>query len=286
MFAAALWPDCISTLFQAHAEMFDRILDATVVLLPLAMGVLGTFVGIKLAKNPQDKSHRPWWALIIVLGIVSGAATLWQQGRARKTHSNELTSQNKRVDTLETNINKRFDALEANAKTPEQKKAVTQVKKEFMYDPVFLHRMTNVQIKEAENKLSTEMVDLENQQDKMWEDITTRHIFKARNATNAEQRDKLDQEYMHESTVARNDYDTDFRKNYLNRANAVKEELLFRLRKTPEQAERDAISGLPTMVQMTHSGMSISRALGGSLVGPHPVSDAALYLDGLARQLP
>jgi hypothetical protein len=87
------------------------------------------------------------------------------------------------------------------------------------------------------------------------------------------------------NTAAFQDQESEFRKTYLNRVLAVRDELLFRLRKTPEQSEKDSLSTMTPFVQMEHSSLPIARALGGRLIGPQPISDAAMYLDGLVRLL-
>jgi|ERR1700722_6768298 len=71
--------------------MLDTILDAVAVLSPLAIAIMSVVVGMKLAKDPQGESHKYWWWGIFTLGIVCSAATLWQQQRGRKAHSDEVS---------------------------------------------------------------------------------------------------------------------------------------------------------------------------------------------------
>jgi hypothetical protein len=82
-----------------------------------------------------------------------------------------------------------------------------------------------------------------------------------------------------------NEFRDGFHKTFFGKGCAIRDEFLWRLGKKPEQAEKDAIASLPPMLQITHGSLPISRALAGDVAGPNPVSDAADFLDGLARQL-
>jgi len=86
--------------------MLDKILDFVVVALPLAMGIMGTFVGIKLAKDPRDTTHKPWWWAIIVAGVVCGLLIYWQQERGRFAHSKEIVQLNTSINDVKSQLQK------------------------------------------------------------------------------------------------------------------------------------------------------------------------------------
>jgi hypothetical protein len=84
--------------------MLDSILDAIVVLLPLAIAVMSVLVGIRLAKNPSDQSHKRWWRSIMVLGLICSGVTLWQQQRSRRAHAIEVDGQQETLKKLQTKL--------------------------------------------------------------------------------------------------------------------------------------------------------------------------------------
>lgn len=265
--------------------MLDRFLDWIVVALPLAMGIMGTLVGIRLARGAKDESHKRWWWAIVALGVVCGALVFWQQERTRKAHEQELGSQRNDIKGLEDRFNGRLDQLEAKLAQPEQKRAVQQVRKDMQYDPIVLHRMSNAELKAAENALSKEMIGFENDRDKHFQSTIQNSRLQLARAKDEETRNQINQEISRQSYTDYVDTQSQFRQNYLHRADAVRDELLFRLRKTPEQAEKDVLATLDPMTRMLHDPLALSRALSGTMNGPHAISDAAQYLDSLARLL-
>jgi len=70
--------------------MLDSILDLVSVVSPVAIALMSALVGIKLAKNPHDQSHKGWWYAIVGLGLICSVGTYWQQERSRKAHSEEI----------------------------------------------------------------------------------------------------------------------------------------------------------------------------------------------------
>ncbi len=66
------------------------------------MGVMGVWVGIKLAKDSKDRTHKSWWVGIIALGIVCLVATLLLHDREQREHSKEVSVQNKAFSDLKT----------------------------------------------------------------------------------------------------------------------------------------------------------------------------------------
>lgn len=152
-----------------------------------------------------------------------------------------------------------------------------------LYDPITLHTMSNEQLKDAEKQLSSEMIDLENELNKKSRERGLAYMAKLSATTNTEEQTRLHQEYANEQMQEYQDEESEFRKNYLDRASAVRDELLFRLRKTPDQSEKDVLAAFPSLAQRLIGELPLSRALSGKLNGPHSISDAALYLDALAR---
>jgi hypothetical protein len=147
--------------------------------------------------------------------------------------------------------------------------------------------MSKQELVEATTKLTGEMVDFENKRDQEIEAFYTEKM-KIHREPDAEKRAKLDMDIEGQWLKDNSNFQSEYRKNYLNRASALRDELLFRLRMTPEQSERAVEEHLPSTSQFLGGPMlggPISRALAGALVGPHPIADAAMYLEGLARLL-
>src|SRR5260370_40783646 len=96
--------------------MLDRILDGIVVLSPLAIALMSVLVGMKLAKNPTEQTHKRWWWGIVALGLICTGVTLWQQERSRRAHSAEAEGQHQALEKLQA----KFDEAE-NKHTVETK---------------------------------------------------------------------------------------------------------------------------------------------------------------------
>lgn len=59
--------------------MLDLALDGIVALLPAVIALLSVVVGIRLAKNPSDESHRPlWWTIV---GLIKHPDHLAREGQ-------------------------------------------------------------------------------------------------------------------------------------------------------------------------------------------------------------
>jgi hypothetical protein len=101
--------------------VLDQYLDAVAVLSPVAIALMSVLVGIKLARNPQDQSHKRWWLAIMCLGVICSGATLWQQKRARKAHSDEVGHLNDSIKDLRQDVRtaetaRAVDAAESKAR--------------------------------------------------------------------------------------------------------------------------------------------------------------------------
>jgi len=250
----------------------------------MAIAVVGIIMSYK---QPEKKNHAFTTTVLIVSGLIGTGIMSLARIRADAAHNAEVSQQrqdmtNLRVqnksdlDAFSKRVDDRLNAIIDNSKSVDQKKAATQIKKELLYDPLILHRMTREQIVQATSQLTAGMVAVEQKYDEQM-------VHGYNGAALSSNDDRINR--LNKLTDVRAEYETEFRNNYLNRACAVRDELLFRLRKTPEQSEKDVIASMNPMNQMLHANLPISRALGGTLVGPRPLSDAALYLDTIARQL-
>jgi len=145
-------------------------------------------------------------------------------------------------------------------------------------DLAFVHEMSKPQITEATGKLAKEMVDFETKHRADHEATESEWSLKMRMEPDPRKVIQL-AEQMHlalDASYAK--FLADYRKDYRGKAIAVRNELLFRLRLTPEQADRRVTESLPPSPFSRHLAM----ALDGMLSGPSPIADAALYLETLA----
>jgi hypothetical protein len=241
------------------------------------LAVLGAIVSIL-----EFKGWKRWFFAFIFLLLGAGEWTVLirNDNAMRKTE----TARQNQEQKFQALVMTKLDQI-VNSPPKEQKQVAIQVKKDLLYDPSVLRRMSAAQLKDAEVKLSAEMVDFESKRDNEEQQRSISAMNKIGGIPDSDERQKASLELLRETTAASNVEAADFRKEYLNRASALRDEILFRLRKTPEQSEEEVLSSLPPMVRMLHSSMPISRALGGVLNGPHAISDAALYLDAIARAL-
>jgi Na+/melibiose symporter-like transporter len=97
--------------------MLNRILDFVAVISPTAIALIGVLVGMKLAKNPQDQSHKGWWWTIVVLGFICSAGTLWQQDRLQKEHVEEINSQKQTASRLQSTVDNMNGQMTASGVT-------------------------------------------------------------------------------------------------------------------------------------------------------------------------
>lgn len=128
------------------------------------------------------------------------------------------------------------------------------------YDPVRLRQMSVAELKQAEGRLATKMRAFQTKQDRRMLKImaTTGHT------------EMLDSYEV--------DFTGEFDRDYLDKMDAIRAELLWRLGATEDvEEQRYPSSMLPKGYFM--------RAFEGLLAGPSPVADAAQYLDFLAEQL-
>jgi hypothetical protein len=76
LFVLFAGPDSLAT--RGFVNFFLYIVT---VLGPMAMGVMGVWVGMKLAKDSKDRTHKSWWVGIIALrklGLVRNFKSLLQ----------------------------------------------------------------------------------------------------------------------------------------------------------------------------------------------------------------
>lgn len=135
------------------------------------------------------------------------------------------------------------------------------------YEPHKLRFMSAADLKAAEKKLSDKMRDLQRE-----------HDNKARKAVDP----KLQKSYA-DLAVLDDDLRSEFYRNYQGPASALNSEFLLRLDiRTTREAEKQAID---PQLRIAWGATDFSRALGGQINGPFPVSQCADYLDGLSRML-
>jgi hypothetical protein len=156
-------------------------------------------------------------------------------------------------------------------------------KSEPQYDPAFLSRLSKQQLIEVTKQLTDEMIDFDNSRTKAFLNLVTE--WDDKKLKNPEQKDKIDLEMSIAMTNAHSDIRSEFRKRYLDKACAVRDEMLLRIRKTPEQAEQEVMANLSPTERAMMPSFPLSRALMGEFVGDHPIPDAAAYLNGLGRLL-
>jgi hypothetical protein len=138
------------------------------------------------------------------------------------------------------------------------------------YDSARLHQMSNDELREAEKELAAKMREYQAEYNNRRPGVPPK---------------KDSEKAWSEIIQFGNDFRSGFYRDYLGKAVAVRDEILWRLKESPEEAERGALAGLPLVLQSAHRGIPLSRALAGYIVGPEPVSDAAEFLDSLGRQL-
>jgi len=123
--------------------LFDLTLDVIVAVLPAVIAFLSVVVGVKLAKNPADESHRPLWWTIVGLSIALVGFTPWQQAQARRAHEAESSSLQSEIRELKGQVTEskgqtlelfgttfqRLDWIVNTSKSEAQKEAASAVKK-------------------------------------------------------------------------------------------------------------------------------------------------------------
>lgn len=143
------------------------------------------------------------------------------------------------------------------------------------YEPHRLRFMSAADLKAAERKLSDKMRDLQRE-----------HDNKARKAvvpiTTTKDPKQLQRSYA-DLAVLDDDLRSEFYRKYQGPASALNSEFLVRLDiRTTQEAEKQAID---PQLRIAWGATDFSRALGGQINGPFPVSQCADYLDGLSRML-
>jgi hypothetical protein len=263
--------------------MLDRIIDAVAVLSPLAIAIMSVLVGIKLAKNPQDQSHRNWWWAIIGLGVICSGVTLWQQERSRQAHADELSRQNDAVNGIRLQLqkseldriadtNRLQGKLEVFAEFAPAIFKLAQATEESTRKQYEAKMLSNKELYDATMNVVKKLREFGQKRRLESQQQTNAHMAAMRNATNEAERSKLWAEETNNSVAAYYRTDAEFRASILPDAIYVRNELLRR--KIPEPPPNPMV---PTqMVQMVFEG---------SLAGPYPEFYAADYLEQMAKQL-
>jgi hypothetical protein len=143
------------------------------------------------------------------------------------------------------------------------------------YDPGRLRQISIKELKHREHELSDEMRVLQSKYDRSFADLMIAN-------------DKIIVVTKREETMKKLglEFRTEFYKHYMGRASAIREELMWRLGKTPEQVQKDMEKAQSSFGSpWGNMQPMLPRAFLGILAGASPVSDAATYLDLLADQL-
>jgi hypothetical protein len=143
---------------------------------------------------------------------------------------------------------------------------------ETTYEPHKLRFMSAADLKAAEKKLSDKMRDLQREHDNKASKAVTE-------ITSTKDADQSQKAYA----VLDDNLRSEFYKKYQGPASAINSEFLSRLDiRTTAEAEKQAIE---PQLRIAWGSTDFSRALGGQINGPDPVSQCADYLDGLSRML-
>jgi hypothetical protein len=272
--------------------MVDVILLAMVIWAPPVgfFGVLLAFVGGLVSVLEFQGLRRIGFAgLFLLLGIgevisiIKANADHHAEIGQQQDDMQTLRAQNKSdLDAFSKRTDDRLNSLIDASCSAEQKMAATQIKKELQYDPVVLHRMPREQLAEVTKTLTSEMIDFEDQHRKSYNALQEQWTSRMRYEPDAEKQTALFTEQYLAMENDRTSFVGDFRKSYVGRANAVHDELLFRLRLTPEQAQERVVA---ILAASPFERFTMSLALKGNLSGPRPIGDSAEYLQALSRML-
>jgi len=253
----------------------DSFLNILSVLIPFVLSVLGAIMST-IETKPKLKK---WiWILFLSVGIAGSAVTYWQQSSERISHDNEVKGFKESLSALQIQLqvnevrsasdlsylkgqldtfikigSKQFTQLEKiDTSITEAIKKKTE-------------QFTNEQLSNAAISLAEKMrnFEMQNQQERTDREKKWRILPKA----TKEEETKRFQERLAEEDKYMAKYVAEFKNRFLGEAVYLKDELLKRLPQEPK----------PKQFQVV--------AFDGYLVGPYPVSEAANYLELLARKL-
>jgi hypothetical protein len=131
------------------------------------------------------------------------------------------------------------------------------------YEPYQLHQMSTEELKKAEKILAEELRNYQS-------------TFDTKLIATQSGKDLLKLSM---------DFSSVFDKQYRDKACAVRDEILWRVKKTPAEVDQDIEKSYDAFPPVFRMHAPLSRALSGVIAGPHPVRDAADYLDALTRYL-
>jgi hypothetical protein len=263
--------------------MLDRIIDAVAVLSPLAIAIMSVLVGIKLARNPQDQSHRRWWWGIIGLGVICTGVTLWQQERSRQAHIDEVNRSNNAVNGIKADLQKsELDRVADTNRLQGKLDVFTQ------FAPA-IFKLAQATEENTRKTYEAKMLSNKDLYDATMDVVKKMREFGQRRQLESVQQMNADRAAMQTATTeaektkvwtnqsngmiaAHYQKVAEFRTSILPDAVYVRNELLRR--KIPEPLSNPMRPA--SMVQMVFTG---------SLAGPYPEFDAADYLEQMAKQL-
>ncbi len=263
--------------------MLDRIIDAVAVLSPLAIAIMSVLVGIKLARNPQDQSHRRWWQGIIGLGVICSGMTLWQQERSRQAHIDEVNRSNNAVNGIKADLQKseldrvadtnrlqgKLDVFAQFAPAIFKLAQATEENTRKQYEAKML---SNKELYDATMDVVKKMREFGQRRRLESARQMDANIAAMRAATTEAEKAKAWADQSNNMIAAYYQKDAEFRTSILPDAVYVRNELLRRkIPELPPNPMRPA-----SMVQMVFTG---------SLAGAYPEFDAADYLEQMAKQL-
>jgi hypothetical protein len=123
--------------------VFDTLLEWFVIIGPTAFAIGLEIVDEKIRKRPH------WRSAVVVFGIILSGCTFWQiqsQNTKAEAASGVIRDQGRKIDHLQSTVDgygPKLDDLIEKAKTPEQKAAAEQLKRE-LSPP--LENVTNVRL--------------------------------------------------------------------------------------------------------------------------------------------
>jgi len=267
--------------------MLDSLLDSAVVLLPIALSTVGVIVSIKI---PKEK-HRIWWIVsFIAFGVILSVLTYIQQSRTRTEYNRQQVEQAKQQKDLKDMLEKSGIALTQSRLAQEYMKGqldslslLAGKISQSVSDPGIkqvagaIEKLvqSNVQTIVASNKqICSNTFNLAKRMQKFEQERMSKSSRRMEQEWNAMRTAKTDEEkhhiwnqYIAQSIQNSANEQYEFRTTLLGEAIYLKDELLKRLPSEPQPSRMEAI------------------AFEGSLAGPYPVSNAAVYLEKLARKL-
>jgi hypothetical protein len=222
-------------------------------------------------KPPGERSKKYWITAFIVIGLISSILAFLQQGK----HDEIVANINGRMGVLmdlvlnppsNPQLQAILEALQKQqislAKAPQKPQRPPSSE----LDKAPLQKRTNDQLRVQVIAFANKIRDFEHnfQSDEVSRSLRT---LSAGTKTD-EEKNRIWKAEVNTSIQRSRDYQNEFKKRFLGEAVVYRDELLRRLNIIAPEEERRIV------------------ALNGILAGPAPLSDLALYLEKLARQLP